>query len=65
MGRTDVAGAARLVDLCLDAGLNMLDTADVYFHGLPKEFLGNSVAGKRGRLLLVAKEVFAVSGDDL
>src|ERR1700758_4705903 len=39
-GASDVAEATRLVDLCLDAGINLFDTADVYSQGLSEEILG-------------------------
>lgn len=62
-GHTDVAEATRLVDLCLDAGLNMFDTADIYSRGLSEEILGKAIAGKRDRLLLATKGTFAMSDD--
>ncbi|HEY6496775.1 MAG TPA: aldo/keto reductase, partial [Trebonia sp.] len=40
VGATDVAGARRQVDLCLDAGVNLIDTADVYSGGLAEEITG-------------------------
>ena len=46
-GSTDVAGATRLVDICLDAGANLFDTANVYSRGLSEEILGKAIAGKR------------------
>ena len=39
-GASDVAEATRLVDICLDAGLNMFDSADIYSSGLAEEILG-------------------------
>jgi aryl-alcohol dehydrogenase-like predicted oxidoreductase len=39
-GSTDVSGARRQIDLCLDAGINLFDTADVYSTGLSEEILG-------------------------
>ena len=44
-GKTDVAEATRLVDLCLAAGLNMFDTADVYSQGMAEEILGEAIKG--------------------
>ena len=38
LGKSDVAEATRMVDICLDAGLNMFDSADVYSAGAPKRF---------------------------
>ena len=46
-GTTDVAEATRLVDICLDAGLTMFDSADVYSDGLAEEILGKAIAGRR------------------
>ena len=55
VGSTDVAGAKRQIDLCLDAGVNMIDTADVYSGGLSEEILGEALADKRDRVLLATK----------
>ena len=57
-GETDVAEARRLVDICLDAGINLFDTADVYSNGLSEEILGKAVAGKRHDLLISSKTTF-------
>jgi aryl-alcohol dehydrogenase-like predicted oxidoreductase len=59
-GSTDVAGATRLVDVCLDAGLNMFDSADVYSAGLAEDILGQAVAGKRQHVLISTKGTFRV-----
>lgn len=58
LGETGVEEAKRLVDVCLDAGLNFFDTADVYSAGLSEEVLGKAFAGKRQRLLLSTKATF-------
>lgn len=63
-GHTGVEQAARMVDICLDAGLNMFDTADIYSQGLSEEILGKAIAGKRGRLLLSTKATFPMSDSD-
>ena len=42
-GSTDLAGARRQIDLCLDAGVNLIDTADAYSRGLAGEIVGESV----------------------
>jgi len=55
MGTTDVAGATRLVDMCVDAGVNLIDTANTYSNGLSEEILGKAVRGKRDRLLIATK----------
>jgi aryl-alcohol dehydrogenase-like predicted oxidoreductase len=55
VGSTDVAGARRQLDMCLDAGVNLVDTADVYSGGLAEEILGEALAGRRDRLLIATK----------
>jgi aryl-alcohol dehydrogenase-like predicted oxidoreductase len=57
-GSTDAGGAARLIDLCLDHGVAMFDSADVYSDGLAEEILGQAIKGKRSRLLLSTKVTF-------
>jgi aryl-alcohol dehydrogenase-like predicted oxidoreductase len=57
-GNTDVAGAKRLVDICLEAGVNLFDTADVYSRGLSEEILGKAIEGKRNRVLISTKATF-------
>jgi len=60
-GQTDVAGAKRIVDICLDAGVNLFDTADIYSRGLSEEILGEAVQGKREQLLLSSKATFRMA----
>lgn len=57
-GNTDATGASRLVDVCLDAGLNMFDTADAYSGGLAEEILGAAIKGRRDRVLISTKASF-------
>ena len=57
-GSTDAAGASRLIDVCLDHGVNMFDTADVYSAGLAEQILGEAIKGKRNRLLISTKATF-------
>jgi aryl-alcohol dehydrogenase-like predicted oxidoreductase len=57
-GSSDVAEATRLVDLCLDAGVNLFDTADVYSDGISEQILGKAIAGKRNRVLISTKATF-------
>jgi aryl-alcohol dehydrogenase-like predicted oxidoreductase len=59
-GASDVAEATRLVDICLDAGVNLFDTADVYSKGLSEEILGKAIAGKRNRVLISTKATSAM-----
>ena len=57
-GQTDVNEAKRLIDICLDAGVNLFDTADVYSQGLSEEILGKAIEGKRNDLLISTKTTF-------
>ncbi|HEX4277582.1 MAG TPA: aldo/keto reductase [Bryobacteraceae bacterium] len=57
-GDTGVDEARRLVDICLDAGVNLFDTADIYSNGLSEEVLGKAVTGKRNRVLISTKAAF-------
>ncbi|MGW4689373.1 aldo/keto reductase [Streptomyces sp. NPDC004244] len=54
-GTTDVRGARRLVDICIDAGITLFDTADVYSEGASESVLGAAVRGRRDRVLLSTK----------
>ncbi|WP_331532214.1 aldo/keto reductase [Pseudonocardia sp.] len=54
-GDTDVAGARRQIDMCLDAGVNLLDTANIYSSGLSEEITGKAIQGRRDKLLLSTK----------
>ena len=54
-GNTDVAEARRLVDVALDAGMTMFDTADVYSDGASEEVLGQAVKGRRDKVLISTK----------
>jgi aryl-alcohol dehydrogenase-like predicted oxidoreductase len=55
VGSTDVEGGTRQVDMCLDAGVNLIDTADVYSAGLSEEIVGRTIRGRRDRVLLATK----------
>ncbi|SDG44088.1 MULTISPECIES: aldo/keto reductase [unclassified Duganella] len=57
-GSTDAGGASRLIDVCLDHGVSMFDTADVYSDGLAEQILGAAIKGKRDRLLISTKVTF-------
>jgi aryl-alcohol dehydrogenase-like predicted oxidoreductase len=57
-GASGVEEARRLVDLCLDAGLTLFDTADAYSDGLAEEILGKAIAGRRGKVLISTKATF-------
>lgn len=57
-GTTQVDEATRLVDVCLDAGVNLFDTANVYSQGMSEEILGQAIKGKRNRVLISTKTTF-------
>lgn len=57
-GASDVAEATRLIDICLDAGLNMFDSADIYSHGMAEEILGQALKGRRDKVLISTKATF-------
>jgi aryl-alcohol dehydrogenase-like predicted oxidoreductase len=57
-GQTDVEGAKKLVDICLEHGLNFFDSADIYSGGLAEDILGKAIAGRRDRLLISTKATF-------
>ena len=57
-GASDVAEATRLVDACLEAGLTMFDSADVYSNGKAEEILGQAIKGRRHQVLISTKGTF-------
>ena len=57
-GGTDAKEATRLVDVCLDAGLNLFDSADVYSDGKAEEILGAAIKGRRNKVLISTKSTF-------
>lgn len=54
-GDSDAAEARRLIDICLEAGVALFDTADVYSNGASEQVLGEAVKGRRDRVLLSTK----------
>lgn len=54
-GTSDVAEARRLIDICLEAGVNLFDTADVYSDGASERVLGEAVKGRRDQVLISTK----------
>ena len=58
IGSTDVSGAKRQVEMCLDAGVNLFDTADIYSSGESEEILGKAIESRRDELLLATKARF-------
>lgn len=57
-GATDVAEATRLVDICLDHGVNLFDTANIYSAGASEEILGAAIKGRRDKTLVSTKATF-------
>jgi aryl-alcohol dehydrogenase-like predicted oxidoreductase len=57
-GATDVGEAIRLVDLCLDHGVTMFDSADIYSQGASEEVLGAAIKGRRDEVLISTKATF-------
>ncbi len=58
-GDTDVAGARRLIDTCVDAGVNLIDTADAYSDGLSERILGEALQGSQADVLVATKARFS------
>lgn len=57
-GASDVKEATRLIDVSLDAGLTMFDSADAYSAGLAEEILGQAIKGRRDKVLISTKATF-------
>ena len=57
-GAADVKEATRMVDICLEAGVTMFDSADVYSNGLAEEILGQAIKGRRDKVLVSTKGTF-------
>jgi aryl-alcohol dehydrogenase-like predicted oxidoreductase len=58
VGNTELADARRQIDICLDAGINLIDTADVYSSGRSEEIVGEALQGKRDDVLIATKVRF-------
>jgi aryl-alcohol dehydrogenase-like predicted oxidoreductase len=63
-GSTDEQGATKLVDICLEHGLSMFDTADVYSAGRSEEILGAAIAGRRDKVIISTKATFRMGPGD-
>ena len=61
-GNTDVAGARRLIDRSVDAGINCIDTADAYSDGLSEEILGEALDGRHDGILVSTKARLSMGG---
>ncbi len=57
-GASDVAEARRLVDVCLEAGVTMFDSADGYSNGMAEEILGQAIKGRRDQVIVSTKGTF-------
>lgn len=62
-GTANVTEATRLVDICLDAGVTLFDTADSYSNGLSEEVFGKAIAGRRDKVLISTKANGRMSSD--
>jgi len=60
VGEIDLDGARRQIDLALDAGVNVIDTADIYSSGASEEIIGQALGTRRDRMLLATKARFAL-----
>ena len=60
VGTTDIQGARRQLDMCRDAGVTLIDTADVYSDGRSEEILGEALEGRRDDFLVATKVRFAM-----
>lgn len=63
-GSTGPDEAARLLDICLEAGLNMFDSADVYSDGTAEEVLGHAIKGRRDQVIISTKATFRTGPGD-
>ena len=61
IGQIDVEGARRQIGLARDAGVNLIDTANVYSYGLSEEILGKALGSDRDRVLIATKVRFSMS----
>jgi aryl-alcohol dehydrogenase-like predicted oxidoreductase len=57
-GNNEAAEATKLVDICLEAGLTMFDSADVYSEGHAEEVLGAAIKGRRDQVIISTKATF-------
>ncbi len=59
-GNSDIDEATRLVDICIDAGVTMFDTADVYSDGHSEEILGQAIGDRRSKVIISSKATFSM-----
>jgi aryl-alcohol dehydrogenase-like predicted oxidoreductase len=62
LGSVDLPEARRHIDMCIDAGVNLIDTANVYTRGQSEEIVGDAIEGKRDRIVLATKARFNILG---
>jgi aryl-alcohol dehydrogenase-like predicted oxidoreductase len=62
VGDTDLEGARRQIDMCLDTGINLIDTADVYSTGRSEEIVGEAIESKRDDVLISTKVRMTMGG---
>lgn len=62
-GNSNMEQARSIVDICLDAGANLFDSADVYSFGQSEEILGQAISGRRDKVLISTKATFRMSDD--
>jgi len=62
VGTTDLAAARHQIDIALEAGVNLIDTADIYSAGAAEEILGQALSGRRDRVLVATKARFPTGG---
>ena len=58
IGANDLAEATRVVDVCLEGGINLFDTADAYSAGQSEDILGKTLKGRRDQVLIATKAFF-------
>jgi aryl-alcohol dehydrogenase-like predicted oxidoreductase len=58
VGQIDLAGVRRQIDMATDAGINLIDTADIYSVGASEDLIGEALAGRRDEVLLATKARF-------
>lgn len=63
VGNSGVDEARRLIDLCIDSGINLIDTANVYSRGISEEIIGEALGGKRKGDVLIATKARMRMGD--
>ena len=54
-GDTDAKEASRMIDICIEHGLNLFDTANVYSQGGSEEVLGQAIKGRRDQVLILIR----------